>query len=74
MGVSLSTAQVLAPLSFAVDFGAQLYGMLQSQHETDPRSQHGGVQSVRKYDWIFHFPVTGTAVMVGTTIVDDSGE
>ena len=28
MGVSLSTAQVLAPLSFAVDFGAQLYGML----------------------------------------------
>lgn len=30
MGVSLSTAQVLAPLSFAVDFGAQLYGMLSS--------------------------------------------
>ena len=28
MGVSLSTAQVIAPLSWAVDFGAQLYGML----------------------------------------------
>jgi hypothetical protein len=28
MGISLSTAQVLAPVSFAVDFGAQLYGML----------------------------------------------
>jgi hypothetical protein len=28
MGVSVSTAQVLAPLSFAVDFSAQLYGML----------------------------------------------
>jgi hypothetical protein len=28
MGITLSTAQVLAPLSFAVDFGAQLYGML----------------------------------------------
>jgi hypothetical protein len=30
MGISLSTAQYLAPLSFAVDFGAQLYGMLSS--------------------------------------------
>ena len=30
MGISVSTAQVLAPLSFAVDFGVQLYGMLSS--------------------------------------------
>jgi hypothetical protein len=28
MGITLSTAQVLAPLSFAVDVGAHLYGML----------------------------------------------
>jgi hypothetical protein len=27
MGVSLSTARILAPASFAVDFAAQIYGM-----------------------------------------------
>ncbi|OCF31527.1 hypothetical protein I316_06726 [Kwoniella heveanensis BCC8398] len=35
MGVSLSTARVIAPLSFAVDFGCQLYGMLSSPNMKD---------------------------------------
>lgn len=32
MGISQSTAQILAPLSFAVDFSAQLYGMLSTSN------------------------------------------
>lgn len=35
MGVSLSTAKWLAPLSFAVDFAAQNYGMLSSPNMKD---------------------------------------
>jgi hypothetical protein len=35
MGVSLSTARWLAPLSFAVDFAAQNYGMLSSPNMKD---------------------------------------
>lgn len=35
MGVSLSTARWLAPLSWSVDFAAQLYGML-----SDPNMKH----------------------------------
>ncbi|WVR09497.1 hypothetical protein IAU60_006565 [Kwoniella sp. DSM 27419] len=35
MGVSLSTARVIAPLSFAVDFGCQLYGMMSSPNMKD---------------------------------------
>jgi hypothetical protein len=35
MGVSLSTAQYLAPISFAVDFVAQQYGMFSSPNMKD---------------------------------------
>lgn len=35
MGVSLSTAKWLAPLSFAVDFAAQNYGMLSTPNMKD---------------------------------------
>lgn len=35
MGVSLSTARYLAPLSFVVDFAAQQYGMLSSPNMKD---------------------------------------
>ncbi|KAH8676137.1 hypothetical protein BX600DRAFT_195836 [Xylariales sp. PMI_506] len=35
MGVSLSTARYLAPISFAVDFAAQQYGMLSSPNMKD---------------------------------------
>ena len=35
MGVSLSTARWLAPVSFAVDFAAQQYGMLSSPNMKD---------------------------------------
>lgn len=35
MGISLSTARYLAPISFAVDFAAQQYGMLSSPNMKD---------------------------------------
>jgi hypothetical protein len=35
MGVSLSTARWLAPVSFAVDFAAQQYGMLSTPNMKD---------------------------------------
>lgn len=35
MGISLSTAKWLAPLSFAVDFAAQSYGMLSTPNMKD---------------------------------------
>lgn len=35
MGISLSTARILAPLSFAVDFACQVYGMTSSPNMKD---------------------------------------
>ncbi|KAK4683506.1 hypothetical protein P7C73_g6745, partial [Tremellales sp. Uapishka_1] len=40
MGVSLSTARVIAPLSFVIDFGAQLYGMNSSPNMKDIHDQN----------------------------------
>lgn len=40
MGISLSTARWLAPLSWGVDFAAQLYGLLSSPNMKDVHDAH----------------------------------